>query len=200
MKIINGKLVVFGNFDSIVNWNKKLYQVSNIASYNSQYWERIDITSNLKTFNIANMPAATNNDTSIIVFDIPDYDLIVRCIFPVRWETILKAPRKELPISSVTYLGNKWLFTRTHSDSLIYYDGKNFFRKKSGVSLGTSMVTIENKINVFQNVKVYNMIGQEVKDVELNPIGKTIQSISQWPRRMYFIRSTKGNFQKFLVH
>lgn len=95
MKIINGKLVVFGNFDSIVNWNKKLYQVSNIASYNSQYWERIDITSNLKTFNIANMPAATNNDTSIIVFDIPDYDLIVRCISPVRWETILKAPRKE---------------------------------------------------------------------------------------------------------
>ena len=46
------------------------------------------------------------------------------------------------------------------------------------------MVTIENKINVFQNVKVYNMIGQEVKDVELNPIGKTIQSISHWPRRM----------------
>lgn len=40
------------------------------------------------------------------------------------------------------------------------------------------MVTIENKINVFQNVKVYNMIGQEVIDVELNPIGKTIQSIS----------------------
>jgi hypothetical protein len=148
MKIINGKLVVFGNFDSIVNWNKKLYQVSNIASYNSQYWERIDITSNLKTFNLANMPVATNNDTSIIVFDIPDYDLIVRFIFPVRWETILKAPRKELPISSVTYLGNKWLFTRTNSDSLIYYDGKNFFRKKSGVSLGAHLSIINTSRSV----------------------------------------------------
>lgn len=63
----------------------------------------------------------------------------------------------------------------------------------------TATFTIENKVNVPQNIKVYNMIGQEVQEIKLDPIGKTIQSVS-WPKGMYFIRSTKGNFQKFLVH
>lgn len=63
----------------------------------------------------------------------------------------------------------------------------------------TATFTIENKVNVPQNIKVYDMIGQEVQEIKLDPIGKTIQSVS-WPKGMYFIRSTKGNFQKFLVH
>ncbi len=62
------------------------------------------------------------------------------------------------------------------------------------------IVTIENKINVNQNIKIFNMLGQEIMDIKLDPIGKTIQSISSWPRGMYFIKSSKGSFQKFLVH
>ena len=62
------------------------------------------------------------------------------------------------------------------------------------------IVTIENKININQNIKIYNMLGQEIMDVKLDPIGKTMQSISSWPRGMYFIKSSKGGFQKFLVH
>jgi hypothetical protein len=148
MKIIKGKLVVFGNFDTILNWNKKLYQFSNIASYNSEEWEKSEISSNLKTFNLANIPVANNNDTTLIVFDIPDYDLIVRYIYPSKWETIRKAPRKELPISSVTYLGNKWLFTRTNSDSVTYFDGRNFTRKKTGISLGSQLSIINTPKSV----------------------------------------------------
>lgn len=63
-----------------------------------------------------------------------------------------------------------------------------------------STVTIENKINIIQEVKIFNMVGQEVINVEIGPIGKNIQSISSWPRGMYFIRTGKGKYQKFLVH
>jgi hypothetical protein len=61
-------------------------------------------------------------------------------------------------------------------------------------------VTIENKIDVLQTIKVFNIHGQEVLDMSLDPIGKTEQSIANWPRGMYFIKSNSGDIQKFLVH
>jgi len=60
--------------------------------------------------------------------------------------------------------------------------------------------TIENRINETQQIHVYNMVGQEMMLMHLEPLDKDIKVVDSWPKGMYFMRSNNGNFQKLLVH
>ncbi len=63
-----------------------------------------------------------------------------------------------------------------------------------------ALVNIQNKLNTTQSITVFNMLGQQIEAIELSPSGKTVLSITEWPNGMYFVRSSKGGFLKFLVH
>ncbi|MCC6721415.1 MAG: T9SS type A sorting domain-containing protein [Bacteroidia bacterium] len=62
------------------------------------------------------------------------------------------------------------------------------------------IITLRNISSNNQTIKVYNMVGQEISIFEINATGIINKSIVDWPRGMYFIKSSKGGFQKFLVH
>lgn len=62
------------------------------------------------------------------------------------------------------------------------------------------IVSFENVSIKNQNVSVFNMLGQQISDFDIKASSIINKSIVDWPRGMYFIKSTNGGFQKFLVH
>jgi hypothetical protein len=63
-----------------------------------------------------------------------------------------------------------------------------------------TFVNIENKSINPQDVKIYNMIGQQILSLPLNSKEIVSKSLESWPSGMYFIKSSGGGFKKFLVN
>jgi len=96
---------------------------------------------------------------------------------------------------------NMSILARTYEDTIVIEkdeQGKNsilIYPNPANVT-----VNIENKSINPQEVKIYNMIGQQILSIPLNAKQKVSHSLESWPSGMYFIKSSKGGFSKFLVN
>lgn len=64
----------------------------------------------------------------------------------------------------------------------------------------SEVVVFENVSIKSQQVNVFNILGQEVSTFDIKASSFINKSIVDWPRGMYFVKSSNGGFQKFLVH
>jgi len=62
-----------------------------------------------------------------------------------------------------------------------------------------SVVNFKNRLDVTQEVKIYNTLGQEVFDFKLETLENLIKPVEDWPQGMYFVRSSMGSHYKLLI-
>jgi len=62
-----------------------------------------------------------------------------------------------------------------------------------------SAVSFENRSDKPQDVKIFNTLGQEVRRFNLNTLESLMEPVENWPRGMYFVRSSLGSHHKLLI-
>ncbi len=177
IKIIQKKLLVFGRFDSVYTVQKRWQPVNNIAQLyylgqTGNWGINPKVHQMLKAYRISNLPVATNNDTTLILAN----DTILRFIFPEQLELIRKPASPKVSYSGVAYLGKKWLITRPNSDSILYYTGKEFIRRKLDKVLNSDLSII--------NTSKGALIAEDSKEISrlflLDTTKNKLSLIYQW--------------------
>lgn len=63
-----------------------------------------------------------------------------------------------------------------------------------------NILNIKNLSQKTQEVKVYNIVGQEITTIKLNALEKVIQPLDSWQQGMYILRSSLGSVHKVIVN
>lgn len=144
MKIIDEKLFVFGQFDSIIANQQNRRKCQNIASFDDDKWEDIKAPVDVKLSQFKDIPVAVINDTVLIA---TADNIIYSYIYPDKWSKFLISDPSK-PFTSITALKNKWLITFANTDTILYVSGKSYELRQIKSKIASQISTCNTRNGV----------------------------------------------------